>query len=158
MRERPPGLDALGREQVPEPRGERDDDRVATQQALGGVVEHTSGDPYGVLLRLNKPGPGTATLYTIDAGFSIMAAIGFYLYDADHSYEHQLRNLRLAEPFFTDDCLVMIDDTNAEPVRRATLDFVAASGNRYETLLDVRTPRDRHPTYWNGAMLLRRVA
>jgi hypothetical protein len=84
--------------------------------------------------------------------------IGFYLYDADHSYEHQLLNLRLAEPFFTDDCLVLIDDTNAAPVRNATMDFVAASANRYETLLDVRTPRDRHPTYWNGAMLVRRVA
>jgi len=83
--------------------------------------------------------------------------IGFYLYDADHGYEHQLLNLRLAEPFFTDDCVVLIDDTNAAAVRAATLDFLAASGNRYETLLDVRTPRDRHPTYWNGAMLMRRV-
>jgi hypothetical protein len=83
--------------------------------------------------------------------------IGFYLYDADHSYEHQLLNLRLAEPFFTDDCLVLIDDTNADPVRRATLDFLASTRNRYETLLDVRTRRDRHPTWWNGAMLMRRV-
>jgi len=83
--------------------------------------------------------------------------IGFYLYDADHSYEHQLLNLRLAEPFFSDDCLVLIDDTNATPVRQATLDFLASTRNRYETLLDVRTPRDRHPTYWNGAMLMRRT-
>ena len=83
--------------------------------------------------------------------------IGFYLYDADHSYDNQLRNLRLAEPFFSDDCFVLIDDTNAAPVRQATLDFLASARHRYETLLDVRTPRDRHPTYWNGAMLMRRV-
>jgi hypothetical protein len=25
---------------------------------------------------------------------------------------------------------------------------------RYETLLDARTPRDRHPAFWNGAMLM----
>ena len=83
--------------------------------------------------------------------------IGFYLYDADHSYEHQLLNLRLAEPFFTERCVVLIDDTNADPVRRATLDFLAQSRNRYETLLDVRTRQDRHPTWWNGALLLRRT-
>ena len=27
---------------------------------LGGVVEHASGNPYGVLVRLDTPGPGTA--------------------------------------------------------------------------------------------------
>jgi hypothetical protein len=83
--------------------------------------------------------------------------IGFYLYDADHSYDHQLQNLRLAEPYFTEHCVVMIDDANAAPVRQATLDFLGSSRNRYETLLDVRTPRDRHPTFWNGAMLMRRI-
>lgn len=83
--------------------------------------------------------------------------IGFYLYDADHSYEHQMKNLGLAEPYFTEQCVILIDDANAAPVRQATLDFMAGSRYRYETLLDVRTPRDRHPTYWNGAMLMRRV-
>lgn len=65
--------------------------------------------------------------------------IGFYVYDADHSYEAQLRNLLLAEPFFSDCCLVMIDDANAPQVRQATQDFLSRSSNRYETLLDVRT-------------------
>lgn len=82
--------------------------------------------------------------------------IGFYLYDADHGYDHQLRNLLQAERFFADDCVVMVDDANAPQVRRATLDFMSRSPHRYETLLDVRTPSDRHLTFWNGTMMLQK--
>jgi len=82
--------------------------------------------------------------------------IGFYLYDADHGYEHQLRNLLLAEPFFSDRCVIMIDDANAPQVRQATQDFLSRSAHRYETLLDVRTASDRHLTFWNGTMILRK--
>jgi len=82
--------------------------------------------------------------------------IGFYVYDADHGYEHQLRNLLLAERFFSDRCLVMIDDANAPQARQATQDFLSRSTDRYETLLDVRTPSDRHLTFWNGTLLLRK--
>ena len=48
--------------------------------ALGGVVEHISQSDCGALLRLDKPGPGTAALYTITFGGSVMATFSFYLY------------------------------------------------------------------------------
>jgi hypothetical protein len=48
--------------------------------ALGGVVEHVSQSPYGALVRLDKPGPGTAALYLITFGESVMAAFSFFLY------------------------------------------------------------------------------
>ena len=48
--------------------------------ALGGVVEDVSQSPCGALLRLDKPGPGTAALYTINFGGSVMATFSFYLY------------------------------------------------------------------------------
>lgn len=48
--------------------------------ALGGVVEHISPSQYGALLRLDEPGPGTAALYTIEFGDSVMATFTFYLY------------------------------------------------------------------------------
>ena len=48
--------------------------------ALGGVVERASDNPYGVLLRLDTPGPGIAALYTIEFGDTVMAALTFYLY------------------------------------------------------------------------------
>lgn len=47
---------------------------------LGGVVEHVSESPSGVLLRLDTPGPGTATLFTIEFGDTVMAALTFYMY------------------------------------------------------------------------------
>ena len=48
--------------------------------ALGGVVEHVSQSPCGALVRLDKPGPGTAALYIITIPGSVMATFSFYLY------------------------------------------------------------------------------
>jgi hypothetical protein len=48
--------------------------------ALGGVVEHIGQSPSGVLLRLDKPGPGTVALFIMTIGASVMAAFTFYLY------------------------------------------------------------------------------
>lgn len=48
--------------------------------AMGGVVERLGENPYGALLRLDRPSPGIAALYTIEFGDTVMAAITFYLY------------------------------------------------------------------------------
>jgi hypothetical protein len=50
--------------------------------ALGGVVEHVSHreSDCGALLRLDKPGPGTAAVSIITFGPSVMANFNFYLY------------------------------------------------------------------------------
>jgi len=53
--------------------------------ALGGVVEHVSHVwPYGVLLRLDKPCPGTASLFIMTIPGSVIAVFNFYLY-GDHA-------------------------------------------------------------------------
>ncbi len=48
--------------------------------ALGGTVEYLSDSPYGLLLRLDQPGPGAGALGTIEFGDSVMATMSFYLY------------------------------------------------------------------------------
>jgi len=48
--------------------------------ALGGVVEHVSQSPFGYLLRLDKPGPGTAALFIMTIPGSVLAMFTFYLY------------------------------------------------------------------------------
>jgi uncharacterized protein YndB with AHSA1/START domain len=48
--------------------------------ALSGVVEYVSENPYDLLLRVDKPGPGVAALGAFDCGGPIMVALGFYLY------------------------------------------------------------------------------
>lgn len=85
--------------------------------------------------------------------------VGLYLYDAGHSYEDQLEGLRLAEPFFADGCVVLVDDTNAVAPRDATLDFINRKARyRYRLVFDQRTASNGHPTWWNGLMVFQRTA
>lgn len=84
--------------------------------------------------------------------------IGVYLYDGNHSYENQMQGLQLAEPFFSKNCVVIVDDVNDNAVYSATRDFMAQSYNSYVTLMCERTYCDRHPTLWNGIMVFQRVA
>jgi uncharacterized protein YndB with AHSA1/START domain len=53
---------------------------VAGVPALSGVVEHVSQSPYNALLRLDKPGPGTAALGAVNFGGQSMVTLNFYLY------------------------------------------------------------------------------
>jgi hypothetical protein len=48
--------------------------------ALSGVVEHVTQSPCNALLRLDKPGPGTAALGAVNFGGSAMVTLSFYLY------------------------------------------------------------------------------
>jgi len=57
---------------------------------LGGVVEYVSDAPFGALLRLDKPGPGTAALGTIEFGDAVMATLSFYMY-GDQAAENVAR-------------------------------------------------------------------
>lgn len=82
--------------------------------------------------------------------------IGFYIYDGEHSYENQLKGLQIAEPFFAENCLVLVDDTNWEEPRSATLEFIKTSPNQYEIIFDRTTLANKHPTLWNGIMVFRK--
>lgn len=82
--------------------------------------------------------------------------IGCYLYDGDHSYENQMQGLQIAEPFFSENCIVVIDDTNRSAPRQATLDFIEQSSHSYQIILDRKTCIPDHPTFWNGLMILQR--
>jgi hypothetical protein len=79
-----------------------------------------------------------------------------YLYDGENSYEGEFEALSAAEPYFAEGCILMADDTNRSPRRQAMLDFAQQSRHDYSMLLDVRTGANRHPTFWNGTMVLRR--
>jgi len=83
--------------------------------------------------------------------------IGFYIYDASHAYADQLKGLQAAEPYFSETCIVMVDDANWQEPRQATLDFISKSNFSYKMLLDVKTRHNCHPTFWNGLMIFQRV-
>jgi hypothetical protein len=82
--------------------------------------------------------------------------IGVYLYDAEHSFENQLRGLEVAEPHFADGCLILIDDAYAPAPRAATESFMASRPGAYEVVLDRPVASKGHPTFWNGFLILRR--
>jgi hypothetical protein len=84
--------------------------------------------------------------------------IGVYVYDGDHAYEHQLNGLRIAEPYFADGCVVVVDDTNWRDPYGATLDFIAQSDRRWDMLLDCDTSATGHPTWWNGVMVIQEAS
>jgi hypothetical protein len=81
--------------------------------------------------------------------------IGFCVYDGGHSYRDQYEGLERAEPFFAPGCLILVDDTNWEQVRRANTDFMEHRPGRYEVIFDRTTSRNCHPTFWNGVMMMR---
>ncbi|MFW6147463.1 MAG: class I SAM-dependent methyltransferase [Thermodesulfobacteriota bacterium] len=83
--------------------------------------------------------------------------IGFYIYDGCHDYNNQIRGLKVAEPFFSQNAIILIDDINYDDVRKATMDFIDASSYEYKVLFEASTYCNHHPTFWNGVMLLQIV-
>ncbi len=79
--------------------------------------------------------------------------IGVYFYDADHSYEYTLKSLSLAEPFLARQAVIVLDDTNLEPVRQAAADWLKATPAAF-LLFDLPTPGNCHPGWWNGIQVL----
>jgi hypothetical protein len=51
----------------------------------------------------------------------------------------------------------MVDDTNDEEPRQATLDFISRRGSRYRLIWDRTTAGNCHPTFWNGVILFART-
>jgi hypothetical protein len=82
--------------------------------------------------------------------------IGVCVCNRPPGYAALLERLQLAEPFFADGAILMLNDANSLPIRQAAFDYVASSPFEYRTLLDVQTPRSGHPTFWNGLMVLAR--
>jgi hypothetical protein len=80
--------------------------------------------------------------------------LGVYLYDGEHSYENQYRGLMIADPFYAEDAIVLVDDTNLDRAHEATLQFTQDSRLEWEVVFDRRTAAGRHPTFWNGLMIL----
>jgi hypothetical protein len=80
--------------------------------------------------------------------------IGVYFYDGGHSFRDQYEALVLAHRHLADDALVIIDDTNKPAVRAANALFARQAAG-FEPVLDLRTPRNHSPTWWNGIQVFR---
>ncbi|MDY6935470.1 MAG: class I SAM-dependent methyltransferase [Spirochaetota bacterium] len=83
--------------------------------------------------------------------------IGFYIYDGNHSKENQLQGLKVAEPFFAKDCLILIDDINWPDPMEGTNAFIKQSRYKYKIIVEQRTSNNCHPTFWNGIAIMQRI-
>ncbi len=82
------------------------------------------------------------------------ARIGAYFYDGGHSFEDQYDGMRCALPHFSSDAVIVIDDTNKRAARAADY-LIARQVPGFELVLNLRTPRNHHPTWWNGIQVFR---
>ncbi len=104
--------------------------------------------------------PGQVTFHDMDFREFLAAApwrparIGAYFYDGGHSFRDQYDGVALAIPHLADDAVVIVDDTNKRAARSAN-DLIARALPRFERVLDLRTPRNHSPTWWNGIQVFR---
>ncbi|HKN01393.1 MAG TPA: class I SAM-dependent methyltransferase [Candidatus Binataceae bacterium] len=82
------------------------------------------------------------------------ARIGAYFYDGGHSFADQYDGLCCALPHLASDTIIVIDDTNKRAARAADR-LIARQVPGFELVLNLRTPRNHHPTWWNGIQVFR---
>ena len=104
--------------------------------------------------------PGQVTFHDMDFRAFLAAApwaparIGAYFYDGGHSFADQYDGVAMAIPHLADDAVVIIDDTNKRAARSAN-NLVARALSSFKLILDLRTPRNHSPTWWNGVQVFR---
>lgn len=79
--------------------------------------------------------------------------IGVYFYDAAHNYRSQISGLLLIKPFLANQAVLVVDDANQKQVRQANWDFIATNP-KCQLLLELLTPGNGYPTFWNGIHVL----
>jgi predicted O-methyltransferase YrrM len=89
----------------------------------------------------------------VPAGALEGVVIGVWYYDAAHSYEAQIRGLRIAEPYLATGGLVIVDDTDWDDVDRAMDDYVA-SQPRARRILTIDGKSRGAPQWWEGMQVL----
>lgn len=82
--------------------------------------------------------------------------IGLYYYDGEHSEENQYNGLKVAEPFLSDDALIVIDDSNAVDVINGTNRYIQETNLKFRLVARYKTGHNMHPTFWNGLILMQR--
>lgn len=84
--------------------------------------------------------------------------IGLYFYDGHHSEENQYLGLKIAEPYLSEDALILIDDTNNRGVIQGTNRYIRESRLKFRLVARFKTSHNFHPTFWNGLILMQRQA
>ncbi len=80
---------------------------------------------------------------------------GVYLFDGDKSTEDAAyAGLAGVIPFLADEALIFVDDANEINIRMAVHRFERAYPDQVVKILDIPTPGNCWPCFWNGVMAL----
>lgn len=105
-------------------------------------------------------GPGQVSFHDLDFREFMRTApwrparIGAYFYDGGHSFRDQYDGVALATAHLADDAVIIVDDTNKRAARSANR-LVMRALPGLELVLDIRTPGNHSPTWWNGVQIFR---
>lgn len=80
--------------------------------------------------------------------------VDFYFYDGPHKYKDQYNAIDLAKHIIKPNTIIMIDDTNIPEVEQGTLDALKDNNINYDMWINVKTAHNKHPTFWNGLIVL----
>lgn len=83
--------------------------------------------------------------------------IDFYFYDGPHTYNDQFQSLEIAANYFRSGSIILVDDTNWDEPREATMEFISVNSGKYKILYDLKCKKARHPTFWNGLMIFQKI-
>jgi len=81
--------------------------------------------------------------------------IGFYFYDGGHDFDSQYDALKIVQPYLSQECLILVDDVNLIDVEKANEKFISENPE-FSKIVDIKTPCNRYPTWWNGIQLFTR--
>ena len=90
---------------------------------------------------------------TVPAGALGARRVGAWYYDAAHDYDSQVQGLRIAEPHLVPGALLIVDDTDWDPVARAIDDYLAEQP-RARRILRIDGEDFGAPHWWCGMQVL----
>jgi tRNA G46 methylase TrmB len=81
--------------------------------------------------------------------------VNVYYYDGWHSYENQIRGLRIMLPHLAYKCVILIDDINKSQVKKANRDFIKENRD-FKSVFTMRTKGNCSNDWWNGLEVITR--
>jgi len=89
------------------------------------------------------------------AELGLRTSVGVYLFDGDKSTEEAAyAGISGVVPFLADEALIFVDDANEITIRMAVHAFERAHPDQIAKILDIPTPGNCWPCFWNGIMAL----
>jgi hypothetical protein len=81
--------------------------------------------------------------------------LGLVYYDAEHTKDAHAEFFEAVIPHLSAECLIMVDDTRIDFVRRSVDHFIVTQPN-FSKLIDVGGERRRDPAWWGGFIVIGR--